>query len=294
MSHALIESFIEYLIAERSSPENTISAYARDLNDLARWMEDNSIQIDKADNKTLAHFSTYCRGKGLKGTSICRRISAIRQFYRFLMEEGIIETDPARNLKTPKKGLYLPDVLNYDEVERLMAAPDTSTPLGIRDKAMIEILYATGIRVSELIGIRMHNLNLDIGYLTCMGKGGKERLVPMGESARNRVRDYIKTSRPSLVRGPTDIVFCSTRGSAMTRQNFWYIIKRYSYGAGIFKHISPHVLRHSFATHLLTGGADLRSVQMMLGHADISTTQIYTHITSKRLKEIHSQYHPRG
>ena len=242
----------------------------------------------------LEDYTSRCKEKGLKGTSIRRRLSTIRQFYRFLIEEEIIATDPTRDLASPKRGLYLPEVLSIDEVARLIASPDVNTPLGIRDKAMLEVLYATGLRVSELIGLKLHHLNLHVGYLICRGKGDKERLVPMGESAQRWVTDYLKNTRPYLVKKPTDVLFCSKRGGAMTRQNFWYSIKRYATIAGIFKQISPHMLRHSFATHLLGGGADLRSVQMMLGHADISTTQIYTHLSSARLKEVHERYHPRG
>jgi integrase/recombinase XerD len=179
-------------------------------------------------------------------------------------------------------------------VERLLASPDAGTAIGMRDKAMLEVLYATGLRVSELIALKLHHLNLHVGYLICRGKGDKERLVPMGESAQRWVGEYLRLARPHLMKKTTDILFCSRRGGAMTRQNFWHAIKRYAAASGIMKRISPHMLRHSFATHLLTGGADLRSVQMMLGHADISTTQIYTHLSSARLKEVHDRYHPRG
>jgi integrase/recombinase XerD len=294
MSRDLIDSFLEYLVAERSSPDNTLDAYGRDLEDLGSWLEEKGLSFIHVDGKTLTDYTSFCKGKGLKATSINRRLSTIRQFYRFLIEEELITADPTRDLSSPKRGMYLPEVLNTQEVERLLNSPDVSTPLGIRDKAMLELLYATGLRVSELTGLKLHNLNEHVGYLICRGKGDKERLVPMGESALRWVGDYIRTTRPLLVKRPTDILFCSKRGGRMTRQNFWYSIKRYALVAGIFKHISPHMLRHSFATHLLSGGADLRSVQMMLGHADISTTQVYTHLSSKRLKEVHQRYHPRG
>jgi integrase/recombinase XerD len=294
MSHALIDSFLEYLIAERSSPENTVSSYAADLETLKNFLEEKGINELSVSGADLEEYTSLCREKGLKGTSIRRRLSTIRQFYRFLIEEEIIAADPTRDLASPKQGLYLPEVLSIDEVARLMASPDVGTPLGMRDKAMLELLYATGLRVSELIGLKLHHLNLHVGYLICRGKGDKERLVPMGESAQRWVNDYLKNTRPYLVKKPTDIHFCSNRGGAMTRQNFWHSIKRYATIAGILKQISPHMLRHSFATHLLGGGADLRSVQMMLGHADISTTQIYTHLSSARLKEVHERYHPRG
>lgn len=294
MSRALIDSFLEHLIAERSSPDNTVSSYAADLEDLEAFLDEKGISVISACASDLEEYTSRCREKGLKATSIGRRLSTIRQFYRFLIEEELISADPTRELSSPKRGLYLPGVLSREEVERLLAGPDLSTPLGIRDKAMLEVLYATGLRVSELVGLKLHHLNLHVGYLICRGKGDKERLVPMGESARNWVQAYMKSARPLLVKKPTDILFCSKRGGAMTRQNFFYAVRRYAHDAGILKTISPHMLRHSFATHLLNGGADLRSVQMMLGHSDISTTQIYTHLSSARLKEVHERYHPRG
>jgi integrase/recombinase XerD len=294
MSRALIDSFLEYLVAERSSPDNTLDAYGRDLEDLWSWLEGKELSFLQIDGNTLTDYTSFCKDQGLKATSINRRLSTIRQFYRFLIEEELITADPTRDLSSPKRGVYLPEVLNREEVELLLNSPDVNTTLGIRDKAMLELLYATGLRVSELTGLKLHNLNLHVGYLICRGKGDKERLVPMGESAVRWVGDYIRNARSRLTKKPTDILFCSKRGGRMTRQNFWHTIRRYALQAGIFKPISPHILRHSFATHLLSGGADLRSVQMMLGHADISTTQVYTHISSKRLKEVHERYHPRG
>lgn len=294
MSRALIDSFLEFLIAEKSSPDNTVSSYSADLEDLQAFLDDKGISALEATAEDLEKYTSRCKEKGLKGTSISRRLSTIRQFYRFLIEEEVLANDPTRDLASPKKGSYLPGVLSPDEVARLIASPDVGSPTGLRDKAMLEVLYATGLRVSELIGLKIHHLNLHVGYLICRGKGDKERLVPMGESARRWIDEYMKMARPALVKKPTDILFCSRRGGAMTRQNFWYAIRRYASEAGIHKNISPHMLRHSFATHLLGGGADLRSVQMMLGHSDISTTQIYTHISSARLKEVHERYHPRG
>ncbi len=294
MSRAFIDSFIEYLAIERSAPENTITAYESDLADFALWLDEAGIALDRVEGSDLARYTSHCTNKKLKATSIGRRLSTIRQFYRFLLEEGLVKADPTRDLTIPKRGKYLPEVLSHEEVDRLLASPNISTPMGIRDKAMLELLYATGLRVTELVGLNMTNLNLHVGYLICRGKGDKERLVPMGESSRRWVKEYIDLVRPSLVKSASDVLFCSNRGGAMSRQNFWYMIKRYALSAGIFKSISPHNLRHSFATHMLAGGADLRSLQMMLGHADISTTQIYTHVTSTRLKKIHEQYHPRG
>ena len=294
MNDALIDSFIEYLVTERSSAENTMSSYSNDLKAFGLWLDEKGLSFDKVDYYNLAGYTTAIKETGLKITSINRRLSTIRQFYRFLLDEGIIEMDPTRDIVMPKRAQYLPEVLNVNEVEGLLNAPDTSKPLGKRDKAMLELLYATGLRVSELIKLKLNNINLGAGFILARGKGGKERLVPMGEKAISWTREYIETVRPSMIVKKSETLFFSNRGTAMSRQNFWYIIKRYALAAGIFRDISPHTLRHSFATHLLTGGADLRSVQMMLGHSDISTTQIYTHITSQRLKELHTRYHPRG
>lgn len=294
MNEDLIDAFIEYLISERSAPENTIAAYANDLRAFQAWMAAQALDFQHITDVHLRAFTSQSKLSGLKTTSINRRLTAIRQFYRFLLQEEIIAKDPSRDLIRAKQGAYLPEVLSIAEVDRLLAAPDCATPLGLRDKAMLELLYATGLRVSELVGLKLQNLNLNVGFLMTRGKGGKERLVPLGDSALSRVQAYLGHSRPQLVRKTSDVLFSSNRGAAMTRQNFWYIIKRYAYACGILKPISPHTLRHSFATHLLLGGADLRSVQMMLGHADISTTQIYTHITAQRLKDIHTRFHPRG
>ncbi|MRR35393.1 site-specific tyrosine recombinase XerD [bacterium] len=293
MNHAFIDSFLEYLTVERSSPENTLSAYESDLRHFFSWLEEHGRDVLALDKTDIAEYSHACRQMHLKSTSIGRRLSVVRRFYRFLLDEGGLERDPTRDMSAPRRAQYLPQVLSIDEVNRLLAAPDTSTPLGTRDKAMIELLYATGLRVSELVTLKVHMVNLHVGYLLCRGKGNKERLVPVGESALHWVKEYLAVVRPSLAGGSTDTLFCSNRGKAMTRQNFWYMIRRYAACAGIMKHISPHVLRHSFATHLLAGGADLRSVQMMLGHADISTTQIYTHVNASRLKQIHERFHPR-
>jgi len=294
MNEDLIDAFIEYLVSERSSPENTIAAYANDLRSFSTWTSEKNLEYRTITAADLREFASQSKRSGLKTSSINRRLTAIRQFYRFLLHEELVDNDPTRDLMRAKNAVFLPEVLSIEEVNRLLDAPDCSTPLGLRDKAMLEVLYATGLRVSELVGLKLQNLNLHVGYLMTRGKGGKERLVPLGESALARVREYLGNGRPRLVHKTVDVLFCSNRGAAMTRQNFWHIIKRYAEVCGIFKPISPHTLRHSFATHLLSGGADLRSVQMMLGHADISTTQIYTHITSQRLKDVHTRFHPRS
>ena len=223
------------------------------------------------------------------------RLSFLRTFFRWLTRSNYVLGNPASELDLPKLPHQLPpNVFSIEEAERVLNHPDVTTTLGLRDRAILEVLYATGLRVSELVGLELHMLNLDVGYLICRGKGGKERLVPIGEAAVRWVKEYLALARPSLAKDASDSLFYSNRGRAMTRQNFWYMIQRYAEEAGIRKHISPHVLRHSFATHLLAGGADLRSVQMMLGHSDISTTQIYTHVNPARLKEIHERFHPRG
>jgi integrase/recombinase XerD len=294
MNDALIDSFLEYLITERASAENTIQSYENDLKSFGLWLDEAVLGFIDINSVNLADYTSFMKQSGLKATSINRKISSIKQFYRFLNEEGVMETDPARDMVMPKRAQYLPEVLSAEEILRLLNSPDISTPLGIRDKAMLELLYATGLRVSELVKLKIANVNMGAGFLITKGKGGKERLVPMGESAMSWTKSYIESVRQSLLTKKTDILFSSVRGSAMTRQNFWHIIKRYALVAGIFREISPHTLRHSFATHLLAGGADLRSLQMMLGHSDISTTQIYTHVTSQRLKEVHKRFHPRS
>jgi len=294
MNDALIDSFLEYLVTERASAENTIQSYENDLKSFGLWLDEAALGFLDVNTGTLADYTSFMKQTGLKATSMNRKISSIKQFYRFLNEEGVIQTDPARDMVMPKRAQYLPEVLSADEILRLLNSPDISTPLGIRDKAMLELLYATGLRVSELVKLRISNVNLGAGFLITKGKGGKERLVPLGEAAMSWTKVYIETIRQSLLVKKTDTLFSSVRGSAMTRQNFWHIIKRYALAAGIFREISPHTLRHSFATHLLAGGADLRSLQMMLGHSDISTTQIYTHVTSQRLKDVHKRFHPRS
>jgi len=294
MNRGLVDSFLEYLVAERSSPENTLKAYGSDLEDFLRHVDGMGLDLKTVDEVVIESYIVHLRSRGFCPASINRRISTLRGFYRFLVEEGITDGDPASAIPFTRKATRLPDVLSADEVERLLSTPDTAIPRGLRDKAMLEVLYATGLRVSELVGLRIHEVNLHVGYLVCRGKGGRERLVPMGESARRWTSTYLGQARPHLARKQTDVLFCSRRGGAMTRQAVWHAIRGYAAAAGILKEISPHTLRHSFATHLLVGGADLRSVQAMLGHADISTTQIYTHITNLRLKEIHERFHPRG
>jgi integrase/recombinase XerD len=290
---ALIDQFINYLKLERGLADNTIQAYSRDLSRFARFLEERDLSpLTVSRDQIIEYLSSLKRS--LSARSIARNISATRMFFRFLASEGHIRENPARLLETPRLSRKLPDVLSTDEVERLLARPDPSTPAGNRDRAMLELLYATGLRVSELISLTVLNVNLESGYIRTLGKGAKERLVPIGGKAIEAVRDYLLDGRSRMVRGanlPT--LFLNFRGRPLTRQGFWKIIKQYGKTAGIKKEITPHTIRHSFASHLLEGGADLRAVQVMLGHEDISTTQIYTHVTRERLREIHEKYHPR-
>jgi len=290
---ALIDQFINYLRLERGLADNTIQAYSRDLSSFARFLEEQGLSpLTVSRDQIIEYLSSLKRS--LSARSIARSISATRMFFRFVASEGHIRENPARLLETPRLSRKLPDVLSTDEVERLLARPDPSTPRGIRDRAMLELLYATGLRVSELISLTVLNVNLESGYIRTLGKGAKERLVPMGGKAIEAVRDYLLEGRPQMVRGanlPT--LFLNSRGRPLTRQGFWKIIKQYGRTAGIKKEITPHTIRHSFASHLLEGGADLRAVQIMLGHEDISTTQIYTHVTRDKLRELHEKYHPR-
>ncbi|MCD6306563.1 MAG: site-specific tyrosine recombinase XerD [Deltaproteobacteria bacterium] len=290
---ALIDQFINYLKLERGLADNTIEAYSRDLTGLVTFLEQKNLSpLRVSRDQIMAYLSSLKRS--LSARSVARNISTIRSFFRFLASEGHIQENPARLLETPRLGLRLPEILSRDEVERLLSQPDPSIPAGSRDRAMLELLYAAGLRVSELIGLKVLNINLESGYLRTVGKGAKERLAPIGGKAVAAVRDYLLNGRPLMIHGDNPPhLFLNFRGRPLTRQGFWKIIKAYGKAAGIQKEITPHTLRHSFASHLLEGGADLRAVQVMLGHEDISTTQIYTHVTRDRLRELHEKYHPR-
>jgi integrase/recombinase XerD len=259
-------------------------------------MEKNSIDgMDKADNVVIMSFLLDLREHGLSSRTTGRNLSALRMFFRFLKREELIKADPTVNIESPKIRPHLPSVLNVSEVDSLLCQPDTDTVRGLRDKAMLELLYATGTRVTELVKLKLTSINLEVGFLIAFGKGSKERIVPLGETAQRYLKEYITRVRPQYLKGRTSpFLFVNASGKNLTRQGFWKIMRRYALKAGINKKLSPHTLRHSFATHLLERGADLRSVQIMLGHADITTTQIYTHITQERLKQIHKQYHPRA
>lgn len=294
MTTASTEGFLSYLLVERGLSTNTLSAYRIDLAKLTDFAASRGKDLQSLQAADLSVFSAYLRQRGLGARSIARTLVAVRGFYRFLLQDGHIKTDPSANVESPKPWQSLPHFLAAEEVERLLAAPDSTTDLGLRDKAMIEVLYATGLRVSEIVRLTAGDLNLELGFLTVIGKGDKERVVPLGRSAVDWTRRYlISRSRLTGDRKAVNSLFVTDTGTPLTRQQFWRILVNYGEEAGI-GHISPHVLRHSFATHLLENGADLRSVQMMLGHSDISTTQIYTHITNERLREMYKKFHPRA
>jgi integrase/recombinase XerD len=291
-----IEAFLDHLWTERGLSENTIAAYRADLVGLAKWLaRQKVIHLDRADRAhLLAYLADRAKG-GAQPRSSARLLSSIRRFYQYLVREGRIKDDPSQRIEAPKLGRALPKALTEAEVEALLDAPDTSDVLGLRDRTMLELLYASGLRVSELVSLRVSQVNLQQGVVRLVGKGGKERLVPLNEESIRWVRRYVADSRSQLTRRRnSESLFTTRRGESMTRQAFWYLIKRYAANAHIDKGLSPHTLRHSFATHLLNNGADLRVVQMLLGHSDLSTTQIYTYIARERLKDFHEHHHPRG
>ncbi len=292
----MLDQFLHYLVVEKGLSQKTIEAYSHDLN---RWMEflhERGIhEVLKVTPSDIKAFLQTLRIRKLSNRTVVRNLVALRTFFRFLMQEGMLETDPVERLESPRLSKTLPDVLSLKEVEALLEQPSEKTSLGIRDRAMLEIVYATGMRVSELVQLPLNQVNLEGGYVLLYGKGSKERVVPLGGEAIKWVTRYLKTSRGRLAKGrESPFLFLNRSGKGLSRQIFWRRIKAYGRAAGIRKKITPHLLRHSFATHLLAGGADLRSVQMMLGHADISTTQIYTHVTGERLKQVHRKHHPRG
>ena len=294
-SGELIERFCETLWLEDGLAENTIIAYKRDLTAAASWLAAESLDDLVSIDAEGLHRYIAARHANSKATSGNRRLSVLRRFFRWLVREGQRESDPTEQIRAARQAPRFPKTLTEKQVEALLRAPDPKTDLGARDLAMLEVLYATGLRVSELVGLQVHEVSLSEGVVKVIGKGNKERLVPLGEQAVWAIREYTGLPRSSLLGARvSDDLFVTRRGSAMTRQMFWVMIKRYASAAGIRAHLSPHVLRHAFATHLLNHGADLRVVQMLLGHADISTTQIYTHVARERLKSLHAAHHPRG
>lgn len=294
MTTPSLENFLDYLRVERGLSANTLAAYRSDLAKLGSYAAACNKELLSLTEGDLVTFTSYLRQQGLGSRSIARTLVAVRGLFKYLMQDGYLTIDPTANLESPRPWQNLPHFLGADEVERLLAAPDSSTATGLRDKAMLEVLYATGLRVSELVRLVSRDVHLDVGFVTVIGKGNKERLVPLGRSAVEWTRKYIAI-RMRLIgdqKHPASL-FVTEKGTPITRQQFWKLVVEYGQKAGI-GHISPHVLRHSFATHLLENGADLRSVQTMLGHSDISTTQIYTHITNERLREMYKKFHPRA
>ena len=286
-----IDQYIDEIWLEKGLSENTLAAYRLDLGALKQNLV--TPLLDATEHDLMAHLADRYE-KGYQARSSARWLSCIKGFYRHNLDKGRLQADPAAHLEHPKLGRPLPGSLSESEVRALLAAPDVERPLGLRDRAMLEVLYATGLRISELVGLSTASLNLRQGVVRVVGKGGKERLVPVGQEALRWVVRFVEEGRRSLSKADTAVLFPSRRGQVMARQTFWHAVKKYALKAGIHRPISPHTLRHAFATHLLNHGADLRAVQMMLGHADLSTTQIYTHIAQARLQELHKTHHPRG
>lgn len=290
----VLQTFLDFLSVEKGLSANTILSYSRDLKKLFLFFRKEKIPWMSAKEADLVKFIHHMSQAGLSARSLARLISSMKSFYRFLVLDGILKKSPAASLSSPKSWVSLPKFLSVKEVEILLRQPDESTERGLRDKAMLELLYATGLRVSELVSLRLNDLNLRDGFLVCRGKGGKDRIVPLGKSASAAVHCYLAEARSTFVLHETDVLFLTYRGNAFTRQGFWKVLKAYARKACLDEKISPHVLRHSFATHLLERGADLRSVQLMLGHSQITTTQIYTHVSRKHLRRIYEKYHPRA
>lgn len=292
-----VEDFFHYLQIERGLAENTLISYRRDLNQYVQFLKEERKSDDwnKIDRHDIISFLSTLKTEGKSAATIARMVSSIRSFHQFLIRERVVKTDASLHIETPKQGRLLPDVLSLEEVDKLLEIK-VDSPLGIRNKAMLELLYATGLRVSELIELELADVHITMGFVRCIGKGGKERIVPLGEIAKTAIEQYLHYARPELVkrnRSETRL-FVNHHGRPLTRQGFWKIIKKSALNVGLTKEITPHTLRHSFATHLLENGADLRAVQEMLGHADISTTQIYTHVSKTRLKDTYDQFHPRA
>lgn len=291
-----VQRFLDYLMVEKGLADNTLASYGRDLAQFLAFTEERGVSSpDEVTEDVLMSFFAGLDNESFAKTSIARKTSAIKMFLRFLYREGELKKDVAALLESPKAPKKLPGTLDLDEVTKLLKQPDMSSPQGIRDKAMLETLYASGLRVSELIKLQTVDVNLAVGFIRCMGKGSKERIVPIGKVAIEYVQQYMARARPGFCKGYDDeYLFLTQQGKPMTRVMFWKIVKKYAESAGIKKHLTPHTLRHSFATHLLERGADLRSIQEMLGHASVATTQIYTHVTTDHLKEIYKEAHPRA
>jgi integrase/recombinase XerD len=288
-------NYLNYLRIEKGLSANTVMAYSRDIQHFLSYLLSRNRPIKEVGKGELARYIQRLY-ENLSARSVVRKIVSLRSFFQFLLLDGYIQEDPAETLESPKTWRTLPKYLTEDEVEQLLAEPDIDRPHGLRDRAMLEMLYATGLRVSELIHVRLEEVNFEVGFVRTFGKGSKERIVPLGDSAMGFVQIYLEEARPRFLRRrvSSSYVFITQQGKPMTRQYFWKMVRKYGHSAGLTRKLSPHVLRHSFATHLLEHGADLRAVQLMLGHTDISTTQIYTHVTRERLKQIYDKYHPRA
>ena len=291
---ASIDAFIDAIWLEEGLSKNTLSAYRRDLSLYGRWLAGQGKAIEAtAESDLNAYFAA--RHRQTRATTANRRLTVFKRYFRWALRERLIVADPTLKLQSARQALRVPKTLSEAQVESLLAAPDVDTPLGLRDRAMLELMYASGLRVSELVGLKLFNLGLNEGVLRVLGKGSKERLVPFGQIARDWITRFLAEARPAILAGQqTDDLFVTARGRGMSRVMFWMIVKKQALAAGIHSPLSPHTLRHAFATHLLNHGADLRAVQMLLGHADISTTTIYTHVARERLKSLHAQHHPRG
>ncbi len=295
LSEVEINRFLDALWMERGLSQNTLAAYRTDLISLARWMAEQGKSIDTATRSEILEFIAWRVEGGAQPRSTARQLSSLRRYFRYILREGARSDDPTVRISMPKIGRPLPRALSEGEVEALLEAPDTSDPLGHRDRTMLEVLYATGLRVTELVDLQKRQVNLNQGVLRIVGKGDRERLIPLGEESLDWIERFIRGPRSEiLLDRQSDYLFPTRRGDHMTRQAFWHLIKRYAKKAKIDDRLSPHTLRHAFATHLLNHGADLRVVQMLLGHSDLSTTQIYTHVARERLKDLHSRHHPRG
>ena len=291
-----VDQYISYLVFEKGLSEKTIESYSSDLSKYLEFLKQKGVKdITQADTPMILKHLIALRESGLGSKSCARHLITLRGFYKFLAQEKVLEFDPAKLIDLPKSGLKLPDVLSVSEVNLLLNIPDINTPLGKRNSAMLELLYAAGLRVSELVNLKFLDVNLEACFVRVMGKGSKERIVPFGLYAKNKIDDYVNHSRPLLLKNRiSKYLFVARAGKPMTRQGFWKLLKQYVKQAKIKKKVTPHSLRHSFASHLLEGGADLRTVQVMLGHVDISSTQIYTHVAREHLRLIHEKYHPRG
>jgi integrase/recombinase XerD len=289
-----LSKFTDYLKTEKGASNNTIACYVRDINNLIEYIESNSLEYNKITNTNLNSYLIYLEKMGRAPSTISRNVASIHSYFRYLYKNNLIKEDPSSNLLSPKIEKKIPEVLTLEEIDILLNQPNDNDCKGIRDKAMLEVLYATGIRVSELINLKTKDVNINLGYIKC-NDTKKERIIPMGQVSKNSLTKYLEQARKIMIKDPNEeFLFVNCLGNSMSRQGFWKIIKSYAQKAGIYKKITPHILRHSFATHLIENGADLRSVQEMLGHSDISTTQIYAQMSNNRLKEVYEKAHPRA